>query len=997
MTPVILSKDFDPVKLPPGEYMASSVTPAYGILQTMAQFGMASVVSERALDALTWALTVRVGKQSGRQVRDNPKQHHVMSMTNESFQKVPNDYGDTWKHNWWREAIQNSVDAGAKNVTLTCKQNDDMTWDVQCEDDGSGMTPDILINKFFMFSTTTKVSGTSAGGFGKAKELLILPWIKWSVKTGMGDGMVTLAEGAGNQIDYETVKDQKAFKGTILSVTMPNDKHIEACHAEEYIKHCWLPAVTLTVNGSVVDADMRNGTKARDLSHWATVFHTPTSQKYRGVFVRTREGLFMFEQFLPNGVEGYIVIQINVPSIQALTSNRNGISNKQLDTAIDAFLSELSRNVMSALRDKSKEVHERIMGEGLVHAKVEEAQAEVRMTLQRNIKYGKRGVTVGAGTIAQSIASALKNMGVKADSDNLDIASSIEIAKLYGGMQFAGVKHIETLAKHLAWRPDFYLVNEDKDHVPPKQFTRPEHFAPSILRLLRVWTELCRMMLVLKNCDRSFGVGFIFSPPTGRNTSLGMHVRSEGIDWLLINPFTKPERKDPWNLASEEHQNQLAATALHEVVHMADRIGDHDEQYSTALTDSIGICAPAFKLVKKVVKLIPLREKKETAAVESGVEDKGDVEPKFDTVVPAKEPTSGAKDSLLRQALDKFNAIYVDLPWSQVHDTVLAMGQTENPDESNVIVCDADGSLLLVDPLNYVAASLYYKRNIPTGYEDTVPFFDAKGSSIPKNGKLEVRHFSNLASFDMVRQFASRLPTHSEMILSIAINVQELRGGQWVSVFDEPVRFVDPQAYVRQTRGNWIYGSCSDRECIAAPSATAGSNLPSLIGLLDKNEIPVSVYDVAHLRNLDALVKAHKDMLQKPDELASIVCDERGELWITNADGAGTARGEYIYSVKDGMEVYMPFVLMYRNSQYSSKIIILNNSASFVTMRMILAGIEGHAEAQMKEKIDFVLWERHDGGMKNVFAEPEKMFIDDLLQATKANYFYGISLMRPKS
>jgi hypothetical protein len=64
-------------------------------------------------------------------------------------------------------------------------------------------------------TTKTGPSG-AAGGFGKAKELLLLPWIAWRVHS-----RDTLVEGVG--IDY-TVKRAPMRQGTRLDVVMPPDK-----------------------------------------------------------------------------------------------------------------------------------------------------------------------------------------------------------------------------------------------------------------------------------------------------------------------------------------------------------------------------------------------------------------------------------------------------------------------------------------------------------------------------------------------------------------------------------------------------------------------------------------------------------------------------------------------------------------------------------------------------------------------------------------------------
>ena len=151
------------------------------------------------------------------------------------------DYRD-WKSMWWREAIQNAVDAKAKIVHCEVARQPRGVL-VSCDDDGKGMSEDVLLNKFLVLGATTKEAEQAAvtmrGGFGKAKELLVLPWLEWRITS----GSISVV-GAGVEYRVEQVAKRG---GTRLEVLMPHDNSTESVLAYNYLKKCNLPGVEFSV------------------------------------------------------------------------------------------------------------------------------------------------------------------------------------------------------------------------------------------------------------------------------------------------------------------------------------------------------------------------------------------------------------------------------------------------------------------------------------------------------------------------------------------------------------------------------------------------------------------------------------------------------------------------------------------------------------------------------------------------------------------------------
>ena len=112
-----------------------------------------------------------------------------------------------WTISIFREFFQNSTDAGAKRVDIRIgeavpkgyKGGDPGAKRVTrlvFEDDGGGMSADVLRNVYFALGETTKGTGESVGGFGRARIMQTFANVRYSVRT-----QNLLVEGDGS--DYE--------------------------------------------------------------------------------------------------------------------------------------------------------------------------------------------------------------------------------------------------------------------------------------------------------------------------------------------------------------------------------------------------------------------------------------------------------------------------------------------------------------------------------------------------------------------------------------------------------------------------------------------------------------------------------------------------------------------------------------------------------------------------------------------------------------------------
>lgn len=226
--------------------------------------------------------------------RRNPAEDEVHSvMLGDDFlSKALDDY-QQWARAWWREAIQNCVDAGATTIRLDTRTLSDGRYEVTVTDNGKGMSADILFKKFLSLgSSGKKDSPTATGGFGEAKRLLLFPWCRWSILTNGTDGPIGVV---GHGFTYKKVPHLSASgTGTSLIITMPADKHVDPVDAEWFISKCYLPDIKLYLNGTKIDADLEVG-NAIDCSfeHLMKLHYSPRARTARGFFIR-KNGLLMW-------------------------------------------------------------------------------------------------------------------------------------------------------------------------------------------------------------------------------------------------------------------------------------------------------------------------------------------------------------------------------------------------------------------------------------------------------------------------------------------------------------------------------------------------------------------------------------------------------------------------------------------------------------------------------------------------------------------------------
>ena len=587
--------------------IATSLTPEYGEYLAAVADGRARYVGEHIdQQGVKTIAVVFEGTRSRR--------NHAIGISREFFTTVLKDYAD-WREKWWREAIQNSVDARATRIDCEAVQNQDGTWTIAVEDDGGGMSEDVLLNKFLMLGGSTKVLGSGAsGGFGKAKELLILPWIEWSVHS-----RDKLVEGEG--LDYE-VSDAPYKAGTRLEVVMPGDQTTNGAAAIAFITKCNLPHVRFSVLDHSHGNDPERHRPRADLEIEDVIEELPDKVRIgvakvkhdsSHIYVRVN-GLYMFSSWMSRLEGKQVIAEILAPSTEILTANRDGFRDWQTRQQVDKLTERFSKDVLSALRSKSGLIRKKYEGKGKFVA--ERAQADVLSQISYVPPVDDEGFTSMQARDIEAIAQVMTSVSQRVSSSERDYGASSSApglgaaipdgtlaAELLRSVDFEGAHHVEESVRQLAWVPDFYVINEIEGFKVPTKFL-PETMKPQVIKLARTWTELCRYVLMQLGNFRPFGVGFMFS-----EHALASYLEEDGERWLMLNPFvSRHERKDTWTPSKPDHLKKLYAFAIHECTHLADGVEYHDEAFSSALTMNIAKTADGFRKIRKIVGAIRMRD-----------------------------------------------------------------------------------------------------------------------------------------------------------------------------------------------------------------------------------------------------------------------------------------------------------------------------------------------------------------------------------------------------
>lgn len=416
--------------------------------------------------------------ERNRRMRRNAGESLEWGVTENYFIDSLGSYGK-WESAFWRELLQNSRDAGSSRIDLTCEEASFTdpetgltTQSVMCicRDNGSGMDKDTLVRAFFTRGGSAKPAG-AVGGFGDAKELILVPWLGYEVRT-----RDLKAVGHHQRLVRPIESGQPFMQGTEVKVWMPLTTATSAVFAQTVLEKSNLPNVTVKLNGERVDAKLIGGEKVRDIPISATTFSVnwtdargtarevkfsyedefyefmrdlsrqglqyrsgqQTRQvgrmeiwhqkraKRHGCYVRG-SGVFMFERQIDSNIKGAVFVDIFAPPRGVFTRKRDTLDEaSSARRSLDGYLDELAVDPMSALkkeraqRDKLKTI---FTGSGPIDVR-EGVGADVADDMRRR---RARAAEVGAQLATQIDLEQVKEKKGEVELVDVEIKRAMEI------------------------------------------------------------------------------------------------------------------------------------------------------------------------------------------------------------------------------------------------------------------------------------------------------------------------------------------------------------------------------------------------------------------------------------------------------------------------------------------------------------------------------------------------------------------------------------------
>lgn len=696
--------------LQPGVYVVHSDDQAFGPMRAFVATGQVTQLGERYLPDGEKEAVFAYGQLTPNQEGEEG----ALIMGPEFFASAIDDYAN-WREGWWREAIQNAVDAGATEIRCSVKPREDGGVVVECEDNGQGMDRETLRNVFMKLKGTAKRERYgSTGGFGEAKRLLVLPWISYEMHT-----RDTVMRGSG--ATYKTF-DDKARSGTRLTVVMPQDLCTSSEAAIAYIAKCYLPNVRIFVDGERVKANLTTGEAIRNLGEIAELFYDKKKATFDGMIVRIHDrahgtSLAMFPRYVPSEIKGQLVVEIYARSTEVLTSNRDGFRGgyntpgAALQSAIDQYVAELSADVSSSLKKRKGLVQQKFLGTGKFDTshQIRAAMLDGMGSLEPAGKEGERGKrelsTSQAAQVLEALQAFATQLGFEQAQPETEVVRMCDpelAASMLDGLQVGGAEHMEAIAKQLSWQPDFFLVNEIEGFRVPKKFY-PESMTSAVRKLARCWAEMCRFVLVQLGSKAEFGVGFLID-----RERLAEYRQDDG-DWLMLNPFKSGDptsEENIYQLQSWDDMMELYAMAVHECTHMADGVSYHNESFASAFTKNVARTSGKEKQLRALKRIVLAEEKKtkERLAAERGPRAPRVAKPKRPREVGFMPPEPGSDA-----------APFVAMTGGAPFEVVTAVEYYGNL--KGVVLWDADAGTHRYEIVSYDSSKLY--RLDPAAVGDT--------------------------------------------------------------------------------------------------------------------------------------------------------------------------------------------------------------------------------------------------------------------------------------
>jgi hypothetical protein len=498
----------------------------------------------------------------------------TISISPEFFKRERNNYSDI-AFSFWRELFQNSIDAGSKNITVDL--NDGL---VHFNDDGEGMTRDILDDVYFSLGSSSKNDSSSVGGFGKARIITCFSNHSYQISS-----FDYIAEGSG--ANYTVKNSDEKIKGCRVKIDVDTSGQYEEIDLSRglnsFLSMSQLRCNVINMNDhSTYNEWLHKRGKTKRLS-FGTVYANKNGYFRNRLIVRVN-GVAMFTRYI--NADYQVIVEVDsYNSREILLSNRDSLKSKY-QNEVDTFVQMLAVN-SRVLKDNTTKVS--IVGDGcFIQDYVPEKDVNNNDYENAEEDYPPIGST----------AAALKSAGkdrVGFDDDNSYSPSE---------RQEVDDSHYDQVDEDIA---SMLLYCDSYDKILKQCYFRynPKNWkngqGRDIKNLLRIWIIACQYSLKAMqeiagmNSSINWRPGFLFSDDTD-----AMFFRSKGgISHFLLKPINDDGKK-AFSINSKADRAEIISKAIHEVTHFS--FPDHNENYACLQTLLNGKVFGQMKEINKEIK-----------------------------------------------------------------------------------------------------------------------------------------------------------------------------------------------------------------------------------------------------------------------------------------------------------------------------------------------------------------------------------------------------------
>lgn len=509
-------------------------------------------------------------------------------------------YSD-WQKAFWRELLSNALDAGASRIRIKAARWKEGGAAITVSDNGCGMTRDIAERVYLCLGASSK-SDDAIGGFGRARILTCFAADAYRVRS--GDFLI---EGQG--AEYRIKDGLKKIRGTaVQSCLNRSDAAFLFDDLREVLRESALGQSVLL---NFADAhpgfletfgDMRPASEDTEIPFRGY----PRPGKHLGMLTRNGEDFASVNA--SNGataIRGRAIVRVNDLSMHSFPTGLPGMVVFDLPP-------EKSRDIMTASRDNLRFHYESVIRDYIADMRANSRIAAGHETEHHFYGDALKGMAIpkppSAETSHVSAAETARAAAFPDSADSCDVAPGARAADMPERPGYADetAGHFErdrtgdTVTNadardrnRMLGYPCVMVVDADATpaqrqalkRTGPDQWPRGagrnvEILHGAFLGAVRHYLGILAEELP-SIAESRFTTGLCIS----RDTK-GMHQRFAGTDLVMFCPYDEAGRPR-YALSRREDLKCLAATAMHEVAHVA--VGPHNEDFANVLTRLAGV------------------------------------------------------------------------------------------------------------------------------------------------------------------------------------------------------------------------------------------------------------------------------------------------------------------------------------------------------------------------------------------------------------------------